>query len=164
MMIPWNYKNKWYIIDINYENIYIKNLLTNGSYAELKIRGVGSYLSGFLYKDKFLYVYTGNWNSELLIWNLDNKKMIKIIELKEKIQDMFLWDNKYAIIFSDYKIKTFDMENHKIINNDSIKYYENKNETKFDNFKSFKKIKLNDLGAYCLIFQNDSGLYLYKSE
>ncbi len=164
MMIPWNYKNKWYIIDINYEKIYIKNLLTNGSYAELKFRGVGSYLSGFLYKDKFLYVYTGNWNSEILIWNLDNKKMIKIIELKEKIQDMFLWDNKYAIIFSDYKIKTFDMENHKIINNDSIKYYENKNETKYNNFKSFKKIKLNDIGAYCLIFQNDSGLYLYKSE
>ena len=57
LMIPWEYKNKWYIIDISYEKIYINNLLKDECYAKLKMRGVENYLNGFLYENKYLYIY-----------------------------------------------------------------------------------------------------------
>ena len=157
LMIPWTYKDKWYIIDICYDKIYINNLLEDESFAELKMRGVENYLNGFLYKDKFLYVYNGQYESNIIIWDLINKNVIKNIEVKDGIKDMLLWDNNYAILLTSQYLYAFDVKTQKIINqliDEKGNYYSVK----------IKKIKLNDLGKECLILHEWDRLALYERE
>ena len=160
LMIPWEYKNKWYIIDISYKSIYINNLLEDECYAQLKMRGVENYLNGFLYEDKYLYVYNKiKYSSQIIIFDLINKNAINNIEVKNNIKDMLLWDNNYAIIFTNYDIYTFDIQKQKILN----QFLEG-NKNKYSEVEIIKIIKLFDLGKKCLILHKRKNLDLYESE
>ena len=108
------------------------------------MRGVENYLNGFLYEDKYLYVYNQiKYSSQIIIWDLINKNAKKIIEVKNEITDMFLWDNNYAIVLTKYHILTFDIQKQKILNQ-----LEHKGGDYFS-VENIKKIKLDDLGKEC---------------
>ena len=160
-MIPWEYKNKWYIIDISYEKIYINNLLEDECYAKLKIRGVENYLNGFLYEDKYLYIYNYKFfnSSQIIIFDLINKNAINNIKVKNSIKDMLLWDNNYAIVLTNDDIYTFDIQKQKILN----QFLEG-NKNKYSEVEIIKIIKLIDLGKKCLILHKCKNLDLYESE
>ena len=69
-MIPWYYKDKFYIIDICSEKIIINNLLEDKCYAELKLRGIIDYQNGFLSEDKYLYAYYNDkYSDKIITWD-----------------------------------------------------------------------------------------------
>ena len=155
-MIPWKHKNKWYIIDISYAKVYINNLFEDECYAELKMRGVNNCLNGFIYSNKYLYVSSG---SHIIIFDLINKKGINNIEVFNGIRDMLLLDDNYGIVFNDKDIYALNIKENKIIGQ-SYDYY--LGDEKYKDVIRIKKIKLNDIGQDCLVFQENSGLFLYQ--
>ena len=158
-MIPWSYKDDWYIIDICSEKIFINNLFKDECYSELKKRGVEKYLNGFLYKNKYLYVYTESNYGSIVIWNLLTKDALKNIEVYSKIKTMLLWNNNYGIVVTDEEIFTLDMKGNNILN-DVFKH----GKKNYKDLKSIKKVKLNDLKAEGLVIFERNSLYLYIIE
>ena len=160
VMIPWYYKDKFYIIDICSEKIIINNLLEDKSYAELKLRGIIDYQNGFLSEDKYLYAYYNDkYSDKIIIWDLINKNMIKNIEVIYKIRSMLLWDSNYAIILvydGDKLLYSLDIKKQTI-----ERLYDYKN---INNIDKIIKIKLNDLGREYLIFQIGNNLDLFERE
>ena len=158
-MISWSYKDKWYIINICSEKILINNLFEDECYAELNTRGVENYINGFLYKEKFLYVYNNNYlsSSYIIIMDLVHKNALKKFEIKSKIKDMSLWNNNYGAIFTDKFIYTLDMKK-QIILNDLYGYQEEE----ICKSQGIKKIKLNDLGVECIITLEKESFILYQ--
>ena len=159
-MIPWYYKEKFYIIDICSEKIIINNLLEDKSYAELKLRGIIDYQNGFLSEDKYLYAYYNDkYSDKIITWDLINKNMIKNIEVIYKIRSMLLWDSNYAIILvydGDKLLYSLDIKKQTI-----ERLYDYKN---INNIDKIIKIKLNDLGREYLIFQIGNNLDLFERE
>ena len=160
IMIPWYYKDKFYIIDICSEKIIINNLLEDKSYAKLKLRGIIDYQNGFLSEDKYLYAYYNDkYSDKIITWDLINKNMIKNIEVIYKIRSMLLWDSNYAIILvydGDKLLYSLDIKKQTI-----ERLYDYKNTNGINNII---KIKLNDLGRECLIFQRRENLDLFERE
>ena len=160
VMIPWYYKDKFYIIDICSEKIIINNLLEDKSYAELKLRGIIDYQNGFLSEDKYLYAYYNDkYSDKIIIWDLINKNMIKNIEVIYKIRSMLLWNSNYAIILvydGDKLLYSLDIKKQTI-----ERLYDYKN---INNIDKIIKIKLNDLGREYLIFQIGNNLDLFERE
>ena len=154
-MIPWSYKDNWYIIDISPNKIYINNLFKDECYSELRLRGTENYLNGFLYKNKYLYVYNKNSYSSILIWDLYTKNSIGNILVYSEIKTMLLWNNNYGIVYTDEGLLTLDMKRNIMLNNVFNQ------EKKFSKLKSIKKIKLNDLKAEGLVTLKNHSLYLY---
>ena len=160
VMIPWYYKDKFYIIDICSEKIIINNLLEDKSYAELKLRGIIDYQNGFLSEDKYLYAYYNDkYSDKIITWDLINKNMIKNIEVIYRIRSMLLWDSNYAIILvydGDELLYSLDIKKQTI-----ERLYDYKN---INNIDKIIKIKLNDLGREYLIFQIGNNLDLFERE
>ena len=85
--------------------------------------------------------------------------MIKNIEVISKIRDMLLWDSNYAIILvydGDKLLYSLDIKKQTI-----ERLYDYKNTNCINNII---KIKLNDLGRECLIFQRRENLDLFERE
>ena len=75
-MIPWLYKNKYYIIECCNEKISINNMFENEIYANLTMDPEGSHYCGYIYKDQYLCVSDDD-NKCIRIWDLMNKVIYK---------------------------------------------------------------------------------------
>lgn len=107
-IIPWNFKNDYYIIELCKGFISVKHLLEDKTYINFKLEKDDIYLSGFIYQ-----------NSQLVV-NISNKKAITIIDLISKTQKNYIyykfscnslcyWNDKYTLILGNC-IEIFDFE------------------------------------------------------
>ena len=120
-LLSWYNKknNKYYIIQFSFQKIIINNLIEDELYSELKQEPEKSHLSGFIYeKENNDYLCSSSTNGYINIWDLYNKKIFKVINIKEcKLSNIIEWNNKYIIV-SDFKnksIKIIDLEENKMI-------------------------------------------------
>ena len=123
-LLPWNKNNNYYIIQFSFKKILISNLLTNEVYAELINEPEKEHFNGFIIyetypgtKIKGDFLFSSSSNGYINIWNLNEKKIFKVINTNRcYLANILLWNNQY-LIAADYNNKTF-----KIINmeNDSI--------------------------------------------
>ena len=144
-LLEWQNKkdNNYYIIQFLYDKILIKNLLKDKLYAQLGKEQVKGFCSGFVFiKDcKEEYLCTSSTSSEvgnIVIWNLYNKTLFKIINIdKSDLHTIIQWNNKYFIA-ADYKNNSFhilDIDENKIVDKKEKHY-------KDYNLKCVKKILL----------------------
>ena len=97
-MIPWLYKNKYYIIECCNNKISINNMLEDECYANLKMNPEGYYCCGYIYNDNYLCVSEYN-NNCIRIWDLVNKIINKEIKYDGRNgREIIPWNNKYAIV------------------------------------------------------------------
>ena len=123
-LLPWNNNNNYCIIQFANWKILISNLLTNEVYAELINEPETDHYSGFItyeiYPGKNIkgdFLFSSSNNGYINIWNLNEKKIFKVINTNGcKLANILLWNNQY-LIAADVDNKIF-----KIINmeNDSI--------------------------------------------
>jgi len=97
-LIPWLYKNKYYLIACCDYEISINNIFENENYATLIAKPEGGHYCGFLYNENYLCVSDAN-NNFIRIWDLVQKSIYKIIEFDAQYgKEMIQWDDKYTII------------------------------------------------------------------
>ena len=97
-LIPWLYKNKYYLIACCDYEISINNIFENENYATLIAKPEGGHYCGFLYNENYLCVSDAN-NNFIRIWDLVQKSIYKIIKFDAQYgKEMIQWDDKYTII------------------------------------------------------------------
>ena len=154
-LIPWLYKNKYYIIACCDYEISINNIFENENYANLVSKPEGGHYCGFLYNDNYLCVSDVN-NNFLRIWDLAKKSLHKTINFNARYgKEMIQWNDKYAIIGSNQCLIIIDMEKEK-----EVKKIEGKNL----NILGVKKIKDNELGECLICSEENNTVNLYKIE
>ena len=150
-IIPWEYKNKWYIIELCDKKISINNLLEGECYANIKEIYNSKY--GRLVNNKYLYTYNEEIDS-LLIWDLVNKNLLKRIILNSKIFDFLIWDNTYGIISTDKDFALINLEEKKIIKRFNI--YRN------NCIIGIKKIKIDTFGEFLVCLNRGGEVCIYN--
>ena len=108
---------QYYIIQFSSKKILINNLLTGKVYAELSNEPEAEHYSGFItrihdpnffeqnhYSD---YLFSSSSNGYINIWNLNKKKLFKLINTNMCcLTHIVEWNNKYLIV-ADYYNKSF---------------------------------------------------------
>ena len=79
-LMPWFYKNNYYLIEYCNSKISINNIFKDEKYADLTKEPEGFYCCGHIYNDNYLCVTYYN-NTFMGIWGLVKKEMYKEIEL-----------------------------------------------------------------------------------
>ena len=120
LLLWYNKKNdKYYIIQLSYEIVIINNLLEDDIYSEFKQEKEESYFSGFIYnKDDNEYLCFSSSKGFINVYDLYNKKILKIIDIKKcKLAHIIQWNEKYIIVadFNNNSFKIIDFEQDKII-------------------------------------------------
>ena len=123
-LLPWNKNNNYYIIQFSYKKILINNLLTNEVYAELINEPESSHFSGFITyeiypgtKIKGDFLFSSSNNGYINIWNLNEKKIFKVIKTNGfKLANIILWNsqNLIAADVNNMAFKIINMENDSI--------------------------------------------------
>ena len=145
-LIPWLYKNKYYIISCCDFNISINNIFEDETYGNLKEKPEGEHYCGFLYNDNYLCV-SDIKNNFIRIWDLINKTIYKTISFDAKNgYEMIQWNDKYAIIGSDQYFIIINLE---------IGVYKKIEEN--STIHGLKKIKDDNLGE-CLICSKENNI------
>ena len=149
-MIPWLYKNKYYIIECCSNKILINNIFENEKYVILSKEPEGYHYCGYIYKDNYLCV--SDWDNNLIrIWDLVSKSIYKQINYEANNGcEIIPWNNKYSIIWCEGCFAIIDIEEEKMIR--KINY--NEANEKNLNLQGIKKLKLNNLGE-CLISSSE---------
>ena len=112
-LIPWLYKNKYYLIFYGDSEISINNMFEEETYANLRQKPEGKHYCGFLYQDNFLCV-SDVLNNFIRIWDLVNKNVNKIIYFDGEIgYELVLWNDNFAIIGCDKHLVIVDLEKKK---------------------------------------------------
>ena len=147
-LIPWEYKNNKYIIELCDKKITINNLLDDEIYATFAKDPEGFHFSGFLYNDNYLCVGDGR-NSFIRIWDLVNKSIYKQINYEaSNAYEIANWNNNYVIVGCKSCFVVVGIEEGKMTKKvmlDNTNHY----------LRGIKKIKLIQLGE-CLIGSDDS--------
>ena len=145
-LIPWLYKNKYYLISCCDYEISINNIFEDENYAVLIEKPEGGHYCGFLYNDFFLCVSDVNHNF-IRIWDLINKAVYKTIHFDGKFgYEMVQWNDQYTIIGCNQCLTIIDLEE-----GEEVKQIRGKNGTIF----GLKKMKDKELGE-CLICSEDN--------
>ena len=114
-MIPWEYNNKYYIIECCYHKISINNLLEDENYAKLSMEPEGNHCCGYIYNKNYLCVNDID-NNLIRVWNLVNKEVHKQISYDSKIgYGIIPWNNIHAIFAYDGCFNIVDFEKGKTI-------------------------------------------------
>ena len=148
-IIPWEYNNKYYVIELCNGIISIKNIFEEESYTELKFEKTDNFLSGFLYQDKTLVANIVD-KKQILILDLIEKTEYKLIDLTSTGYSLIHWNEKYAII-GGKNIEIIDLGNKEI-----IKCFE-----MTDILYSIKKIKNNFFGEGLIAFDEKNNFNLF---
>ena len=148
-LIPWEYNNKHYIIELCDKKITINNLLDDEIYANLHMDPEGYHFSGYLYNDnKYLCVGDGR-NNFVRIWDLINKTIYKQINFDaSNAYEIAKWKRNYVIVACKSCFVVVDIEEGKMTKKvmlDNTNHY----------LCGLKKIKMIQLGE-CLISSDDS--------
>ena len=153
-MIPWLYKNKYYIIECCRYKISINNMLEDECYGNLTMNPEGNHYCGYIYNDNYLCVSDYN-NNCIRIWDLVNKVIDKEIEYDgRKGCEIIPWNNKYTIVGCLDGIVIIDIEERKMVK-----------KIKSDNTKVYgvKKMKINKLGESLIVSEySNSNIKLYS--
>jgi len=137
-MIPWLYKNKYYIIECCYCKISINNLLNDEFYANLIMNPEGKHCCGYIYNDNYLCVSDLDY-SYIRIWDLVNKEMYKQINYDgKKGREILPWNNKYVIIAFEGGFHIIDIEEGKLVKKMKL------DNTYVEGVKKLKGSKLNE--------------------
>ena len=107
-IIPWNFKNDYYIIELCRGFISVKYLLDDKTYINLQIEKDDIFLSGFLYQNNQLIVNISNKKSILII-DLLSKSQKNLIDYKYSCNSLCYWNDKYTLILG-YCLEIFDFE------------------------------------------------------
>ena len=148
-IIPWEYNNKYYIIELCNGIISIKNIFEEESYTELKFEKTDNFLSGFLYQDKTLVANIVD-KKQILILDLIEKTEYKLIDLTSTGYSLINWNEKYAII-GGKNIEIIDLGNKEIIKCSEMT----------DILYSIKKIKNNFFGEGLIAFDEKNNFNLF---
>ena len=147
-MIPWLYKNKYYLISCCDYEISINNIFEDENYANLIEKPEGGHYCGFLYNDYYLYVSDVN-NNCIRIWDLVKKALYNTIKFDGKYgYEMVQWNDQYTIIGCYQCLTIIDLEKEK-----EIKIIKGNNGTIF----GLKKMKDDELGE-CLICSEENNI------
>ena len=153
-MIPWEYNNKYFIIECGNKIISINNLLENENYAELSMEPEYNHGCGFIYKDNYLCV-SDNYNGFIRVWDLIKKVIYKQINYNiYRGYEIIAWNNTYSILGTTGSFVIFDIEEGKVVKkiNSDNNY----------NLKGIKKIRLKKYGE-CLICSDENyGIQLFN--
>ena len=110
-------KDKYYIIQLSDYNILINDLLENILYYELHHNLSNGYSLGYIYnKNNIEYLCCSSQFGNIIIWNLYNKEIIKVIRVFG-INFIINWNNKYIIAVdkNNNSIKIIDLKINKVI-------------------------------------------------
>ena len=141
-MIPWSYKNKYYIIECCDYKISIINMLEDEDYYYLMKDSKCSFFCGCIYNDNYLCV--NDDNKSIRILDLVNKVIYKRIKYDQLYgREMIVWKNNYIIVGCSEHIVIIDIEEGKKITEFKL--------GKNINAGGVKNIKLNELGEYLIV-------------
>ena len=123
-IIPWyNESNQeYYLIELCEDLLVIVNILHNEIYAKFDEENFKNYSSGLIYKNNNVdYLYASNSCSEINIWNLLDKVLVKKIKISNKINNirlygLLIWNENYMIVNDDYykAIRVIDLKQNKV--------------------------------------------------
>ena len=124
-IIPWynELNEQFYIIECCEDLLIVVNVLHNEIYSKLDEERFKIYSSGFVHKeDQFDYLYVSNSSSEIKVWNLINKELVKIIKISDKYNNrrlygLLFWNERYLLVNDDTKkaIKVIDIKKNKVV-------------------------------------------------
>ena len=152
-MIPWLYKENYYIIECCYHKISINNMLKDEIYANLTMDPEGKHCCGYVYNDNYLCVSDLD-NNNIRIWDLVNKVVYKQINYDGgKAREIISWNNKYAIIGCENGLAIINIEEGKMMK-----------KIKLDNIfvEGIKKLKGSKIGECLVISISDNLESIYK--
>lgn len=118
-LILWHHKkdNKYYIIELAKKKIIITSLLDEDLYSELMDEPDNEYKSGYVFnkKNKDYLCCSSSSNGTIKIWDLEEKKLFKNINVKDNLYHIIEWNNKYMIAadFINKSFKIIDYEGKK---------------------------------------------------
>ena len=152
-LIPWLYKNKYYIIACCDYEISINNIFENENYATLIAKPEGGHYCGFLYNENYLCVSDAN-NNFIRIWDLVQKSIYKIIEFDAQYgKEMIQWDDKYTIIGCNKCLIIINLKEGKAVN----KIESN------SNILGVKKIYDDELKECLICSEENNTIRIYKT-
>ena len=109
-LLLWNDKkdNKYYIINLANKSVIIINIFENEVFCKLSHEKESYHLSGFLYNQNDTdYLCCSSANGLINIWDLNKKKIYKIIDISNSyLMHIIQWNQKY-IIAADFDNKSF---------------------------------------------------------
>ena len=122
-LLSWYNKtnNKYYLIEIAFNNIIINNLLDNELYYQSRQGPEIFQNSGFIFnKENNEYLCCSSTNGYINIWNLYNKNLFKVIYIKRSFfMHIINWNNKNIIVadLNKNSAKIIDIESGQVISN-----------------------------------------------
>lgn len=164
-IIPWfNETNEqYYLIELCEDLLVIVSLLQNEIYAKLNEERYKTYSSGFVHKkDEIDFLYVSTNCSEINIWNLISKELIKTLKVSVKYDNIRLygllfWNENYLVAIDDTNnaIKVIDIKQNKVISS----AYNRHNES----VRCVKRIKHKIYGECLLTGGDDYTIKLWKN-
>ena len=152
-LIPWLYKNKYYLIACCDYEISINNIFENENYATLIAKPEGGHYCGFLYNENYLCVSDAN-NNFIRIWDLVQKSIYKIIEFDAQYgKEMIQWDDKYTIIGCNKCLIIINLEEGKAV----------KKIERNSNILGVKKIYDDELKECLICSEENNTISIYKT-
>ena len=108
-VIPWNYNNNYYLIELCSSKITINNVFVNENYAPLTKSPEGLHCCGYILKDIFLCV-TDYQNNFIRIWNLPKLSFEREIKFEGwNSYGIIPWNDDYSIMACSDGLIIIDM-------------------------------------------------------
>lgn len=164
-IIPWynETNDQYYLIEFCEDLLIIVSLFHNEIYAKLDEEKFKTYSSGFIYKkNKIDYLYTATSSSEINIWDLYNKELVKKIRISNKLNNMrlyglLLWRENYLIVNNDTNKSIIVIE---LTQNNVVTCFWNKHN---ESVRCLKRIKHKIYGECLLTAGDDHTIKLWKN-
>ena len=168
-LLSWIHRSTWgkkyYIIQFSSKKILISNILTGKVYTELINEPEADHYCGFITKiyepnsydggHMVAYLYSSSSNGYINIWNLEKKKISKVINTNGCcLTHIIDWNEKFLIV-ADYYNKLF-----KIIDKDKNYIYDMKTDYEGE-LVCIKKIRHLIYGESLLTASNDKTIKLW---
>ena len=164
-IIPWynETNDQYYLIEFCEDLLIIVSLFHNEIYAKLDEEKFKTYSSGFIHKkNKIDYLYAATSSSEINIWDLYNKELVKKIRISNKLNNMRLygllsWRENYLIVNNDTNKSIIVIE---LTQNNVVTCFWNKHN---ESVRCLKRIKHKIYGECLLTAGDDHTIKLWKN-
>ena len=116
-LLPWYYKDEWYIIELCYKKIEIINLEKNKEYAHLtRLFEEDNHIRGIIYKEN--YLCCSSTNGYVRVWDLVNKNLYTTIKInKDNLIGIIHWDYDIIIVanYTNNSLDVVSIDNAKLL-------------------------------------------------